>query len=261
MKIGFSIESDENLPETAAVTLPVSDIPAAVRSLVQVRFEDDGRVLTYYNDLFALSPGDRVFVSGKLAGKPGTVESVTTRFKINLANYEKVISLASMEVAGTYERIIDKMVSYDPNAISPARFRSWCRAPRPEDEEFVFGDGYELDLSDITASEDIDKAVFDRAIDYCRNGNVAYLSISGGIGTAFVKGTEWYEVNFRYDDGLLVEMYCECPYPGLCKHLLAVAITLEALAKNGLDMEKDFVIVDDAYFWRFVSKGVKKITL
>ena len=47
MKIGFSVESDENLPETAAVTLPVSDIPAAVRSLVQVRFEDDGRVLTY----------------------------------------------------------------------------------------------------------------------------------------------------------------------------------------------------------------------
>ena len=107
----------------------------------------------------------------------------------------------------------------------------------------------------------IDKAVFDRAIDYCRNGNVAYLSISGGIGTAFVKGTEWYEVNFRYDDGLLVEMYCECPYPGLCKHLLAVAITLEALTKNGLNMEKDFVMVDDAYFWRFVSKGVKKITL
>ena len=41
----------------------------------------------------------------------------------------------------------------------------------------------------------------------------------------------------------------------------AVAITLEALTKNGLNMEKDFVMVDDAYFWRFVSKGVKKITL
>lgn len=49
IKIGFSVESDENLPETPAVTLPVSAIPAAVRSLVQVRFEDDGRVLTYFD--------------------------------------------------------------------------------------------------------------------------------------------------------------------------------------------------------------------
>ena len=160
MKIGFSVESDENRPETSAVTIPVSDTPAAVRSLVQVRFEDDGRALTYYNDLFALSPGDRVFVSGKLAGKPGTVESVTTRFKINLANYEKVISLASMEVAGTYERIIDKMVSYDHDALSPDEFRSWVMPPKgwdkkdddPEDE-IIIGDGYELHLPELSGNE------------------------------------------------------------------------------------------------------------
>ena len=175
MKIGFSIESNENLPETAAVTLPVLDTPAAVRSLVQVRFEDDGRVLTYYNDLFALSPGDRVFVSGKLAGTPGTVESVTTRFKINLANYEKVISLASMEVAGTYERIIDKMVSYDSCAISPEEFRSWILPPKhvedDEEEEIMTGDGYELSIPNLEEDDEAGQDALEKAVEYCRSGN------------------------------------------------------------------------------------------
>ena len=51
MKIGFSIEAEQDTPD---LVLPVSEPPRAVRSLVQVRFEGDGRVLTYYNDRFNL---------------------------------------------------------------------------------------------------------------------------------------------------------------------------------------------------------------
>ena len=126
MKIGFRINP---LKTVKKLIRPVSEPPKPVRTLVQVRFEGDGRVLTYYNNRFQLNPGDRVFVSGRLAGKPGIVESVTTKFKINLANYEKIISVASLEIHGTYERIIDKMVSYDSAAVSAAQFRSWCMPP------------------------------------------------------------------------------------------------------------------------------------
>ena len=73
--------------------------------------------------------------------------------------------------------------------------------------------------------------------------------------------TEWYEVNFRLDKALLTEMYCECPYPGLCKHLIAVAIILNGLIKEGLDTDKDFVAIDDSYFWGFVARSTDKITL
>ena len=90
---------------------------------------------------------------------------------------------------------------------------------------------------------------------------MAYISVINGIGTAFVHGTEWYEVNFRLDNALLTEMYCECPYPGLCKHLIAVAIILNGLVKEGLDTEKDFVAIDDSYFWGFVARSTNKITL
>lgn len=258
MKIGFSIDP---IGDSQHLVLPVSEPPKAVRSLVQVRFEGDGRVLTYYNDRFNLTPGDRVFVSGKLAGKPGTVESVTTKFKINLANYERVIAMASLEVHGTYEKIIDKMVSYDPVAFSAEQFRAWCLPPENEEDEIVTGDGYEISLEDLSSPDEIKEAVFNRALGYCRDGSVAYISVSDGIGTAFVRGTEWYEVNFRMTDCGLSEMYCGCPYPGLCKHLLAVSIVLKGMIQDGLDIDQDFVAIDDSYFWQFVARTVKKVTL
>lgn len=258
MKIGFSIEAEQDTPD---LVLPVSEPPRAVRSLVQVRFEGDGRVLTYYNDRFNLSSGDRVFVSGKLAGRPGTVDSITTKFKINLANYERVIAMANLEIHGTYEKIIDKMVSYDPFAFSPDQFRAWCTPPRSEDDEIVAGEGFEMDIANLSSPDEIKEGVFDRAIEYCRDGSVAYISIANGIGTAFVRGTEWYEINFRLEEHRLTEMYCECPYPGFCKHLVAVSIILKGMVEEGLDISRDFVAIDDSYFWQFVARTVKKLTI
>ena len=259
MRIGFSLEPEET---KTVPQIPAPEPAEPVRSLVRVSFDGDGRVLTYYNDLFNLTPGDRVFVSGKLAGRPGTVESVTTKFKINLANYERVISMADMNIHGTYERIFDKMVSYDPSALSPDLFRAWCRPPKAEDEEIVTGDGYEFNLSELSSPDEISGAIMDRGLEYCRAGNVAYISFIDGIGTAFVHGTEWYELNFQLEGDRLVEMYCDCPYPGFCKHLAALSITMKAMTESGeLDMRKNFVAIDDSFFWTFAAKSVKKVTL
>ncbi len=258
LKIGFSIEPAAPVEDSIPVP-PVRNEP--VRSLVRVRFEADRRVLTYYNDRFNLAPGDRVFVSGKLAGCPGTVESVTTRFKINLADYEKVIHRASAELHGTYERMIDKMVSYDATALRPEAFRTWAAPPKANDAEFVLGEGYTLDPETMGSDDEINPAVLQRAFDYCRQGNVAYISVLNGLGTAFVNGTKWYEVNFRLDGSVLTEMYCDCPYPDLCKHLLAVSVTLQALMQAGLNTARDFVVIDDSYFWLLAAKSTSRITL
>ncbi len=241
----------------------------AVRSLVSVRFIGDGRAFTYYNDKFALEEGDCVFVSGKLAGKPGVVESVSTRFKINLADYQRVISKASSPIHGTYESILDKMVSYDRDALSPDEFRTWVMPPKgwdrkdgdPEDE-IIIGDGYELHLPELEAADEVSPAVLQRAVEYCREGNAAYLCVRDGAGTAFINGTVWYEVNFRLKGDAMTEMYCDCPYPGLCKHLLAAALTVRALVlKGGLRSDEDFVAVDADRFWNMAARTTKKITL
>ena len=264
--LGFSInESPSN--KTTAVVETRSHEP--VRSLVSVRFINDGRTFTYYNDRFDLQLGDTVFVDGKLAGKIGVVEKVTRKFKINLADYKRVISVADKEIHGTYERIMDKMVSFDMDAFSPEQFRTWVIHPKTNDksdenveDEVILGEGYELDLSEIEKSDDVNYAILQRAAEYCGNGNVAYIAVRDGIGTAFIDGTTWCEVNFALEGNMLKEMYCDCPYPGLCKHLVAVALTLRELGKkDNFNLEKDFVAFDEGRFWTMVARTKKSISL
>lgn len=262
--LGFSIGG--NSDNTDVVITP-KETGNPVRSLVSVRFIGDGRAFTYYNDKFSLEVGDHVFVSGKLTGKLGVVEKVTTKFKINLADYQRVISKASDTIHGTFESIMDKMVSFDRDAMTPDDFRSWVMPPRHWDdeedkEEIVAGDGYELSLSGLEKSDEVIPSVLERAVDYCRSGQVAYISVVNGIGTAFINGTTWYEVNFRLRGDMITEMYCDCPYPGLCKHLLAVALTIRAMAKVGqVDTDRNFVAIDGSRFWSMVAHTKKRITL
>ena len=96
--LGFGISDS---PREESIKIAPKEVSNPVRSLVSVRFIQDGRAFTYYNDKFALEVGDHVFVSGQLAGQLGIVEKVTTRFKINLADYQRVISKASAAIHGT----------------------------------------------------------------------------------------------------------------------------------------------------------------
>ena len=265
--LGFVIEK-KPVAERIAVT-PKEELDP-VRSLVSVRFIRDGRALTYYNDKFALEVGDYVFVSGKLAGQPGVVEKVTTKFKINLADYQRVFSKAGGAIHGSYESMLDKMVSYDREAMSPEEFRTWILPPahwegdgsEAQEDEIIIGDGYELNLSELESNDDVNSTVLERAVDYCRRGKVAYICVQNGIGTAFVDGSSWYEVNFRLLGDTMTEMYCDCPYPGLCKHLLAVALTVRAMVKHGnLDPDADFTAIDGDRFWNMVARTTKKVTL
>ena len=264
--IGFSISEPQQPLDVG--TARRETVPA-VRSLVSVRFPGRGMPLTYYNDLFDLQEGDFVFVSGKLAGQVGRVEKVTTKFRINLADYQRVISKANSCIHGAYESVLDKMVSFGCDAMSPDEFRSWVLPPKgwdrmegdPEDE-IILGDGYELQLPELEQDDEVDGAVLERAVNYCSEGKVAYICVRGGIGTAYVEGSTWYEVNFMLDGDSMTEMYCDCPYPGLCKHMLAVAVTLRALIANfKVSAYSDFVAIDSNRFWYMVATTTKKISL
>ena len=176
--LGFSISDS---PREESITIAPKEVANPVPSLVSVRFVRDGRAFTYYNDKFALEVGDHVFVSGKLAGQLGIVEKVTTWFKINLADYQRVISKASAAIHGTYESVLEKIVSNDLEAMSPDEFRAWILPPAhwegdgsdDQEDEIVIGDGYELSLSNLENCDDVSPAVLDHAVDYCRGGKVA----------------------------------------------------------------------------------------
>lgn len=262
--LGFAGDVPVPAPGGSAVT-PVLGEP--VCSLVTVRFSEDGKSFVYFNDRFDLEEGDRVFVSGKMAGCSGIVVNVTTRFRIRLSDYERVISKACRTIRGTYESVIGKMVSLDSEAMTPEGFRSWILPPRngnggEEDGEVFAGEGFKLMLSELEEDEDVTEAVLDRAADYCMKGKVGYIGVRRGAGTAYIHGTSWYEATFRLHGDRMTEMYCSCPYPGLCKHLLASAMTVRALAKVGdLDTDRDFTAIDESHFWPMTAAVTKRITL
>lgn len=82
--IGF-MAHNETKTETPAVPAAVrTNTP--VKSLVKIRFDSHSIPLAYYNDRFDLQEGDVVYVSGKLAGEPGVVISVTTKFRIHTSD-------------------------------------------------------------------------------------------------------------------------------------------------------------------------------
>ena len=256
----------DDTKETPDVLIPqVNEIHEAVKSLVRVRFETFDRELTYFNDLFDLKEGDRVFVSGKLAGKVGCITSVTTKFKIRLSDYERVIAVAQTPVHGSYVPVMDKMLSYDGVALSPEEFRTWFLPPEePIDgpKEIICGDGYVIPLDDPHKAEGAMPQVFDRALEYCRTGKIGYVSMRDGIGRAYVAGSEWYELEFTIRNNAIQEAYCSCPYAGLCKHLLAVAIMLSVMAGNGkLDLTRDFVLIDTNRFYEMIRHNEQTVTV
>ena len=253
--IGFCARRDADTPpevQALAEAHPVA-------SVAEVLFPE-GAVYPYYNDRFDLRVGDAVFVSGKMAGKLGLVQSVTTRFKIRLAQYQRVIARPEFRLAGTFEPAAGMMVSRGSGTVpDTALFRSWVRPPEEEDE-LVSGDGHRFELAQLEASPDVEQARLLRAADYCREGRVRYLRLEGGVGTAFVEGTQWYAVDFRFDGLEVQELYCDCPCPGLCKHELAAALVLRAILEQLPDVS-DFTAVEQRFFWHVVSHTRQKVTL
>ena len=92
-KIGFSV-SEEKEKMTAPEPPDVAEEREPRRSVVRVQFPQRNMTLAYYNDRFDLHCGDLVYVDGKLEGKRGRVVDVNYNFRINLADYKRVIGVA-----------------------------------------------------------------------------------------------------------------------------------------------------------------------
>ena len=262
--IGFFPDRTESeIPETVSSFPARVDTP--VKSLVKIRFEDHPIELAYYNDLFDLRPGDVVYVSGKKAGCAGTVTSVTTKFRIRTSDYERVLSLLDLTVHGHYARMKDKMVSFDDAAISAEQFESWVTPPEDpkakkdpdwEEEEIISGEGYTMDLNNLGACEDLTDSIAQRASLYCSERRVRYLQVRGGRGCAFVEGGRWYRVDFNLDGGMITDLYCDCPYPGLCKHGVAAALNLRMLMHQPqMQTMSRFTALDRSLFWKLASRA------
>ena len=255
--LGFTAPKEE---ENQTVIPELADAVKPVRCMVKVKFPYINKDLEYYSEGLSLKEGDVVFVSGKMAGEPGRVTKVTTKFCIHTKNYERVLSVLDLGLHGYFRRVRAQMVSFGEIPLTPERFESWIKPPADpkasvEEDQVIRGEGYTLDIHNVGACEDLLQRIWERGVNYYLDGNLKYLCVRDGVGVAFVKGESWYRVDFRLDeDGLMTDVCCDCPYMGLCKHETAVALALRVIWEdNNYLPASDFVALDQDTFWQLAA--------
>lgn len=214
---------------------------AAVKSVVQVQFEGANIPLSYINDAFDLKAGDYVFVEGKFEGQRGQVTAVNRNFKIRLSDYKRVVGKADTEVSGELFMAGSHFVSFDRNVIPYEKIRSWYKAPASEDEYATGSDASSFTLDNFEGFN-VKKEIFERGHSYYLQNRVRYICVDDGVGKAIVEGSKAYEVEFRYEDGEISGLVCDCFCNYTCKHEVAAMLQL----RETLD------IIEDAYedvFW------------
>ena len=127
-KIGFSV-SEEKEKMTAPEPPDVAEEREPRRSVVRVQFPQRNMTLAYYNDRFDLHCGDLVYVDGKLEGKRGRVVDVNYNFRINLADYKRVIGVADTNVSGQFTLAGSHVLTFDRAALPRRKVMSWYKAP------------------------------------------------------------------------------------------------------------------------------------
>ncbi len=256
--MGFT---DEIIEETKTVKdIPEVEPVTTKKSLVSLSFEGINKAYTYYNDTFDLQIGDKVFVSGKLYGKIGCVQDVNYCFKIKLSDYERVIAKTDTEIKGDFIFYSDKAISFNTN-MTPEKFEKIIIPPQLDkddrkqiaqniNDDFLYGEGWSVNLENYIESEYITKYEADEALDMCLNGDVVYLSFDGEKGVAYIGDGEYRKVEFTYDGENVNDIYCDCLYPGnkICKHEIAMLITMKMLMECEKIAEKNFTVFDKKYF-------------
>lgn len=223
------------------------------KSLVQVRFPGKGMALTYYNDQFDLKVGDRVYVDGKLEGLLGRVAEVNYNFKIKVSDYKKVIAVVDTDISGELHMAGSHFVTFDSSTLPVEKIKLWFKAPETAEDEFVSSSDDSSFMLDNLNSMNITGAIAERGHDYYMENRVRYLCLDGYKGIAIVEGNKSYTVEFRYQNGEISKLICDCPCACTCKHEFAAMLQLrETLALIEKHYSADY---DQTCYFAAIAKG------
>lgn len=245
--IGFAVNDEFKKVEMAP---PVQEVAVPVKSLVQVYFPERNQTLTYFNDQFDLKRGDFVFVDGKLDGIRGIVREVNKNFKIKVADYKKVISVADTNVAGQLHMAGSHFVSFDISVLLYEKIRTWYLPPVKPEDEYETGNDDTVLVLDKLGDMKVSQVIWERGRDYYMENRVRYICVDAGRGRAIVEGGYVYEVEFDIADGEIRNLICSCPCGYTCKHEVAAMMQL----KETLDLiEKHYADLHHGYFAAIVK--------
>ncbi len=204
------------------------------KNLVQVEFQD-GLKLVYFSDLAEINVGDVVTVDGKMKGQVAEVTKVLSSFKKPKFDMQWITGVIDNDVTGKYFVSKEDVVSFETR-LSAEKFMNIYAGTKYVANDPVGEDDIELDLNDLEKSELFeDQGVKERGYEMYKNGYVCFISLKNGTGKAIVRSSnahDWYEVDYRYYNGKITYLACDCPYFEGCKHGYAVLLKLRELLKK-----------------------------
>ena len=251
--IGFAFNDESQKMEMEPM---IQQAIVPVKSLVQVYFPERNQTLTYFNDQFDLKRGDFVFVDGKLEGIRGIVREINKNFKIKVADYKKVISVADTNVSGQMHMAGSHFVSFDASVLTYEKIRTWYLPPVKGEDEYESGNDDTVITLDKLGDMKVSQAVWERGREYYMDNHVHYICVDAGHGRAIVEGERAYEVEFNFADGEIRNLVCSCPCGYACKHEVAAMMqlkeTLELIEKHYAALHRGyFAAIDKRDLFRF----------
>ena len=263
--IGFAFNDE---PKKVEMEPLAQELTVPVKSLVQVYFPERNQTLTYFNDQFDLKRGEFVFVDGKLEGICGIVREVNKNFKIKVADYKKIISVADTNVSGQMHMAGSHFVSFDSSVLPYEKVRTWYLPPLKEEDVYETGNDDTVFALDKLGDMQVSQAIWERGREYYMDNHVRYICIDAGHGKAIVEGEHVYEVEFDFSNGIISNLVCACPCGYNCKHEVAAMMqlkeTLELIEKHYPDLHNGYfaaIVKSDLFLFAIDSKETGPFTI
>lgn len=184
-----------------------------------------------------------VYVDGKLEGQRGRVTDVQYSFRINLADYKRVIAVADTRICGTLRFAGSHCVTFERGTLPKEKVMSWFKAPPKAEDEYVTGTDDSAFPLDDPGQMHIDAERAARGHTYYLENRVRYFCLDGTKGYALVEGTKPYDVEFEYADGMIRSLTCSCFCSGSCKHAFAAMLQL----RDTLDAVQEDIVCAEEY--------------
>ena len=232
------------------------------KRLVEIIFYN-GMCLTYLCDIENIEVGDIVTVEGKLEDEVGVVKTVKKSFKQPKFEMKWVESVLNRDITGDYFKIDEDMVSLN-STLTAEKFITMFARLKYKNNQAIGEDEMDLDLARFEDNEVFDNELVKiRGKELFKANAVMFIFLQDGVGKAVVRGSEWYEIDFRCSAGHITYIVCDCPYFGECKHELALLYKLRDFCKKLAKKtnSENFVMCRKECFNTILSIGKGKVSI
>lgn len=232
---------------------------------IKVAFKGVNRLYMYVDDQYDLSPGDVVYVEGKMWRNPGQVIEVIEDSCADGTQYNKILKKLNVEIHGTYYSYGPYMLCFDREAIPFEQFKSWVSPPQREKSNQE--QGFDFILDELGYCEFATENALYQGMRCFEEERVEFLSLINGRGQALVKDGLWHTVTFNYDGKKIQNIVCQSDPSKFCEHDIGTCLTLRSLLQvfhnefSEYDSKERFTAVNRSLFYKIAAYSLKKITL